>query len=215
MCSRRIRRSRYRLPCIRYSCDPAEECTGFEVTCPDDITWDDALCTEWCGLTQGFWKENTGKYLSSSNGRQVCDEYFTNTAPSDVLTSCSDWTCIYNMFNAKGKAKDMTTIQMMALDLTQRYHDSTVGEFYINCTKLQEECSASLPASCSGVDRALFDDVWSDLQDNPSASLADCINNYNDAQCSLSVDYPDCEPGTFTGLSYQAPAPKKISIRLQ
>ena len=166
------------------SCDPVEECTGLEVTCPDDIAWDDSLCTEWCGLTKGFWKENTGKYLSSSNGRQVCDEYFTNTVPSDVLTSCSDWTCIYNVFNAKGKAKDMTKIQMMALDLTQRYHDGTVGEILHQLYQVPGRVQCIIAGIVCWCRQSIDDDVWSYLQDNPSARLADCINNYNDAQCS-------------------------------
>jgi hypothetical protein len=196
-------------------------CTGVaDAACPSDITWDDALCTEWCGLTQGFWKENTLKYLTAKpNGRQVCDEFFTSNAPSAILPSCTSWQCIYDTFNAKGKAKDMTTIQMMALYLTQEYHVSTEGEFYIDCAKFQDECSIALPA-CNGVEKALIANVWSDLQANPSAGLADCINNYNDAQCSLTVDYPDCEPGTFTGLaplkvaSTSGTAPKKITMRL-
>ena len=95
--------------------------------------------TEWCGLTQGFWKENTNKYLSDwSNGRQVCDEFFAGTIPNDVcsvgdsqsfcscgdVSNCNSWGCIYDIY-AKDRPKDQTKIQMMTLYLTQRYEEST------------------------------------------------------------------------------------------
>ena len=216
------------------TCDPAEECTGDGALCPTDITWDDALCTEWCGLTQGFWKENTDKYLSAwATGRQVCDQYFVDTDPSLVCNvisgspcscnaatgdECKDWTCISKVFNAKGKAQDMTKIQMMALYMTQEYHVTGIDEppFYIDCTKFNDECSATFPDNmCVDGQTAQMSEIWTYLQANPSAGLADCLNNYNDGQCSIAVDYPSCdEDPLFVGLSGCNGGTKKITMKL-
>jgi hypothetical protein len=217
-------------------CDLEEYCDGAG-SCPAD-TFED--CTEWCGLTQGFWKENTNKYLSAwTSGRQVCDQYFENTAPSDVCNvissspcscgsdpTCENWGCIYEVFS-KAKPKDMTKIQMMALYMTQEYHVTGTEEpFYIDCTKFQEECSASLPTDiCGEGDKAAsIIDIWTylqsidDTQPSTAASLANCLNNYNDAQCSDTVEYPDCEsvtdPATFDGLPGCGFGTKQVKIML-
>jgi hypothetical protein len=210
----------------------AEYCDGAG-SCPADVFED---CTEWCGLTQGFWKENTDKYLSAwTSGRQVCDQYFVDTDPSAVCNvvssspcscnaatgdECKDWTCISKVFNAKGKAQDMTKIQMMALYMTQEYHVTGTEEplepFYIDCSEIQ--CSALLPTGiCDEGDKAAsIDDIWTYLQANPSAGLADCLNNYNDGQCSIAVDYPSCdEDPLFVGLSGCNGGTKKITIQLK
>jgi len=97
-------------------------------------------------------------------------------------------------------AKDQTKIQMMALYLTSQYHESAEGDFFINCTKFQEECSAPLPM-CDGVETVLFSDVWAYLQSHPSASIAECLNTYNDGCSGIAVDFPTCDPGSFTGLA--------------
>ena len=61
--------------------------------------------------------------------------------------------------------------------------------------------------------------VVADLQDpaktNPSqvAGIADCLNNYNDAQCSANVDYAHCESGgsfDFTGCNVA-----KLGVKLK
>jgi len=179
--------------------------------------------TEWCGLTQGFWKNNILKYKNSELGRQVCDQFFENVTPGEVCNvdegkgycscvdanDCAGWACVYDVFSST-KPKDQQAIQMMAFYMTQQYHISNDGNFYINCTKFDAECSKSLdvcdaesPDYNGGY--PLLDDVWLELLDinNPNevAGLADCINNYNDDQCAPTVTHQYCEQGTFNGLS--------------
>jgi hypothetical protein len=127
---------------------------------------------------------------------------------------------------SKAKPKDMTKIQMMALYMTQEYHVTGTEEpFYIDCSEIQ--CSALLPPGiCDEGDKAAsIDEIWTYLQSiddtDPSmaASLANCINNYNHAQCSASVEYPDCDsdpdPATFDGLPGCGFGTKRITIMLK
>ena len=188
------------------TCDPVEECNGL-ITCPADVTFDDARCTEWCGYSQGFWKENVLKYVTEKpNGRQVCNQFFLNTYPSDALSTCgatpdcNGWACINNAF----QEKDQLTSQMMALKLSMQYHEvEQPNNFVINCSEIK--CAGSIPACnpASGDEYnggyPLMTDVYGDLLSNPSASVCECPNTYNDAQCSANVIFPDCAPGSKTG----------------
>ena len=96
---------------------------------------------------------------------------------------------------------------MMALYMTQEYHVTGTEEpFYIDCIKFQDECSAELPM-CDDAKAASIIDIWTylqsidDTQPSTAASLANCLNNYNDNQCSITVEYPSCDDSpTFVGL---------------
>ena len=193
-------------------CDPAEFCTGISAECPIDVY---ETCNPWCGLTIGYWKNNVNKYVTGkTNGRQVCDEFFEITPPGFSCGStpdCTGWSCINSAF----QAKDQTQSQMMALLLTTQYHviPEGDGQFVINCSEIP--CSASLEA-CKDSTYPLMEEVLADLKANPSASIADCLNNYNDAQCSDNVVYDHCDAGSFDGLTNCANvAGKRITIKMK
>ena len=191
--------------------DPA----NFYVECPK---------TEWCGLTQGFWKENIDKYRSGwSNGRQVCDEFFETVNPGavcDAITTvnaqcdcsgasnCTTWGCLYEKFNMKDTPRDRALLQMIAMDLTMQYHVPGSGDFYIDCSK---SCGSQLGDLCDGSGFVSIEDVWARIVDYytpggtyndvfKAQALADCINNYNDGKCSPDVQFAHCDPATFDGL---------------
>jgi hypothetical protein len=179
----------------------------------------------WCGLTQGFWKNNIDKYVSGwTNGRQVCDEFFEAENPGlvcDAITSndalcgcagasdCTSWGCLLNKFNDKspqGKA----VLQMLAMELTMTYHVPPEGsDFYIDCS--QAPCASELGDLCSEGGTVSIQDVWDRIVDYntpgglydvaKAASLADCMNNYNDGMCSDDVSFAHCASGSFEGLS--------------
>jgi hypothetical protein len=191
-----------------------------------DPAWYHVICgTEWCGLTQGFWKNNIDKYVGGwTKGRQVCDQFFVNENPGavcDAITTndalcgcegasdCTSWTCLLTKFNDKspqGKAH----LQMIAMDLTMQYHEAPQGsDFYIDCS--QAPCAAGLGDLCSGGGTVSIQDVWARIVDyntpgglydvSKAATLADCMNNYNDGKCSPDVTFAHCDPGSFNGLS--------------
>ena len=99
---------------------------------------------------------------------------------------------------------------MIAMELTMTYHVAPNGDFFIDCS--QVPCASGLGDLCSGGGTVPIQDVWARIVDyntpggayydvSMAASLADCINNYNDDKCSPEVTFAHCDPGSFNGLS--------------
>jgi hypothetical protein len=121
----------------------------------------------------------------------------------DGASGFSTWDCLLNKFDDKS-TQGKAILQMIAMELTMTYHVAPQGsDFYIDCS--QAPCASDLGDLCSDGGIVSIEDVWARIVDyntpggayydiSKAASLADCINNYNDDMCSPDVTFAHCDP---------------------